>query len=103
MKQERMNNGYIFRYAAILVIIVAALLSLAAVVLAPYQQRNKDNEKRKNILRAAGIADLTDSNVQQLFTKLMTFFTHNFIARSALQGVFQQLEYKTQRDRSCEK
>ena len=72
MKQERMNNGYIFRYAAILVIIVAALLSLAAVVLAPYQQRNKDNEKRKNILRAAGIADLTDSNVQQLFTKHCT-------------------------------
>ena len=67
-----MNNGYIFRYAAILVIIVAALLSLAAVVLAPYQQRNKDNEKRKNILRAAGIADLSDSNVQQLFTKHCT-------------------------------
>ncbi len=72
MKQERMNNGYIFRYAAILVVIVAALLSLAAVVLAPYQQRNKDNEKRKNILRAAGLADLGDNNVQQLFDKHCT-------------------------------
>lgn len=72
MKQERMNNGYIFRYAAILVVIVAALLSLAAVVLAPYQQRNKDNEKRKNILLAAGISNLTDNNIQQLFDEHCT-------------------------------
>lgn len=39
------STGYIFIYAAILIVIVAALLSVAAVVLAPFQQRNKDNEK----------------------------------------------------------
>ena len=64
-----MNNRYIFRYAAILVIIVAALLSGAAVLLAPYQQRNKDNEKMCNILNAAAIPNVSNENAQALFDK----------------------------------
>ena len=64
-----MNNRYIFRYAAILVIIVAALLSGAAVLLGPYQQRNKDNEKMCNILNAAAIPNVSNENAQALFDK----------------------------------
>ena len=64
-----MNNRYIFRYAAILVIIVAALLSGAAVLLEPYQQRNKDNEKMCNILNAAAIPNVSNENAQALFDK----------------------------------
>lgn len=64
-----MNTRYIFRYAAILVIIVAALLSAAAMLLAPFQQQNKDNEKRKNILNAAGIELAEGENIQKCFEK----------------------------------
>ena len=67
-----MNNRYIFRYAAILVIIVAALLSGAAVLLGPYQQRNKDNEKMCNILNAAAIPNVSNENAQALFDKHCT-------------------------------
>ena len=67
-----MNNRYIFRYAAILVIIVAALLSGAAVLLEPYQQRNKDNEKMCNILNAAAIPNVSNENTQALFDKHCT-------------------------------
>lgn len=64
-----MNTRYIFRYSAILVIIVAALLSTAAMLLAPFQQRNKDNEKRKNILCAAGIEISEGDDIQKCFEK----------------------------------
>ncbi len=39
------TNGYIFRYAAIMVIIAAALLSTAAMLLKPFQERNVAIEK----------------------------------------------------------
>ena len=67
MLSEMNENRTIFRYAAILVIIVAALLSGAAMLLAPFQQNNKDNEKRCNILNAAAIPNVNSDNAQQLF------------------------------------
>src|SRR5574344_1849710 len=72
MKDKDSNNGYIFRYAAILVVIVALLLSAASVLLSPLQKRNKDNEKMKNILSAAGIDKVDDDNASGLFKKHCT-------------------------------
>ena len=66
------STGYIFIYAAILIVIVATLLSVAAVVLAPFQQRNKDNEKMCNILNAAAIPNVSNDNAQALFDKHCT-------------------------------
>lgn len=57
MKRDINSNGYIFLYSAIMVVVVAALLSAAALWLQPYQQRNKENEKRTMILSAAGVAE----------------------------------------------
>ncbi len=59
MKRDINSNGYIFLYSTVLVVIVAALLTAAALWLQPYQQRNKENEKRAMILAAAGLADGT--------------------------------------------
>lgn len=57
MKRDINSNGYIFLYSTILVVIVAVLLTAAALWLQPYQQRNKENEKRMMILASAGVTD----------------------------------------------
>ena len=49
------KNSYTFGFAAIMVIIVAALLSLAAIVLKPFQDRNIELEKKQNILSSVGV------------------------------------------------
>ena len=40
------KNSYTFGFAAVMVIIVAALLSVAAISLKPYQDRNIELEKK---------------------------------------------------------
>ena len=57
MKRDINSNGYIFLYATIMVVIVAVLLTAAALWLQPYQQQNKENEKRAMILSAAGVTE----------------------------------------------
>lgn len=56
------SNSYIFRFASIMVIIVAALLAGAAMVLKPFQENNKRVEKIQSIMAAAGVpADKGDA------------------------------------------
>lgn len=57
MKRNINSNGYIFLYSTVLVVVVAVLLTATALWLQPYQQRNKENEKRMMILAAAGADD----------------------------------------------
>ena len=64
-----MKDSYIFRYIIILVIIVSVLLSGAAMLLQPLQQRNIDNEKMTMILKAAGITDIDAADAQKSFGK----------------------------------
>lgn len=63
------TNGYIFRYAAIMVIIAAAVLSTAAVLLKPYQERNMAIEKMGGILASAQIEGVETENTIELFNK----------------------------------
>lgn len=49
------SNSYVFRYAAILVILVAAVLSAAALLLKPAQDRNVAIAKMQGILSAAHV------------------------------------------------
>lgn len=72
MKRDINSNGYIFLYATVLVIVVAALLTAAALWLQPFQERNEKNEKRINILRAAGIPDVNKDNAAKLFEQHCT-------------------------------
>ena len=62
-----MSNRYILTYAAILVTIVAAILSATSMLLKPYQQRNITIEKMQNILLAAGHDEVTRHNAETLF------------------------------------
>ncbi len=66
------SNSYIFRFASIMVVLVAALLSAAALLLKPYQENNIRIEKMKDILAAANIPadartaiDLYNQNLYQ--------------------------------------
>lgn len=62
------SNSYIFRYAAILVILVAAMLSLAALLLKPAQDRNIAVAKMQGILAATHVeSDAT--NAEMLYSK----------------------------------
>lgn len=72
MKKDINSNGYIFLYATVLVVVVAVLLTAAALWLQPFQDRNEKNEKRINILRAAGIQDVNKDNAAKLFEQHCT-------------------------------
>ncbi|MHC1775818.1 MAG: NADH:ubiquinone reductase (Na(+)-transporting) subunit C [Lentimicrobium sp.] len=62
------SNSYIFKYASIMVIVVAALLSAAAILLQPAQERNVKIEKIQDILQSANI-ESTTSNAEELYNK----------------------------------
>ena len=72
MKKDINSNGYIFLYATVLVVVVAVLLTAAVLWLHPFQERNEKNEKRINILRAAGISDVNKDNAAKLFEEHCT-------------------------------
>jgi len=72
MKKDINSNGYIFLYATVLVVVVAVLLTAAALWLQPFQDRNEKNEKRINILRAAGIPNVNKDNAAKLFEEHCT-------------------------------
>lgn len=62
------SNKYIFIYATVMVVLVAAILSAVAVVLKPYQDNNVKVEKMQAILTSAGIAS-TPSDAAELYNK----------------------------------
>lgn len=66
------TNGYIFRYAAILVIIAAALLSSAAMLLKPFQEKNMAIEKMGGILASGDIKDIDTKQTISMFNKYVT-------------------------------
>ena len=57
MKKDINSNSYIFIYTILLAVIVAVLLTAAALWLQPFQQHNKEMEKQRMVLSAAGVAD----------------------------------------------
>ncbi len=75
MKQ---SNTYIFVYSSVMVIVVAAILSFATMALKPYQDKNKEIEKKKYILQSANLAaDIanaknTDKYIEEEFDKYIT-------------------------------
>ena len=60
------TNRYIFIYSSVMVILVAAILSSAAMVLKPYQERNFAIAKIQGILKAVEI-EASSENAESLF------------------------------------
>lgn len=66
------TNSYTFGFAAIMVLIVASILSYAAIVLKPFQDRNIELEKKQDILNSVGIniaRDLAENEYSKYITK----------------------------------
>ena len=84
MKRDINSNGYIFLYSTILVVIVAVLLTAAALWLQPYQQQNKENEKRVKILEAAGVSE--DGRIEYVEGELSFYIVNDSISVIPLQG-----------------
>ena len=49
------KNSYTFGFAAVMVVVVASLLSVAAISLKPFQDKNIESEKKQNILTTVGV------------------------------------------------
>jgi len=65
---DKNSNKYIFIYASVMVILVAAVLSIANISLKSAQQKNISIEKRQNILASVNIESTTE-NADELFNK----------------------------------
>jgi len=84
MKRDINSNGYIFLYSSILVVVVAILLTAAALWLQPYQQRNKENEKRMMILSAAGVGE--DGKIEYIDGETPVYLVNDNITVLPMQG-----------------
>ncbi|MFN8239906.1 MAG: NADH:ubiquinone reductase (Na(+)-transporting) subunit C [Bacteroidales bacterium] len=73
------TNRYIFIFSTVMVVLVAAVLSMAATMLKPQQERNLELEKKKSILESINIpADR--NNAESLYDK---YVKETFVLNSA--------------------
>jgi len=75
---KQFSNRYIFIFSTVMVVTVATLLSLAATLLQPAQERNLEIEKKKNMLESIGVK-ATRENTEELYTK---YITEGFVLNS---------------------
>jgi Na+-transporting NADH:ubiquinone oxidoreductase subunit C len=68
---QKDSNKFTFLFASVMVIIVAVLLSVAAIGLGPYQAKNMRQEKMLNILSSVGIAG-NAAEAENQFKKYIT-------------------------------
>ncbi|HAG05624.1 MAG TPA: NADH:ubiquinone reductase (Na(+)-transporting) subunit C [Cryomorphaceae bacterium] len=63
------SNKYTYIFAVVMVVLVAALLSIAATSLKPFQDKNVELEKKSDILRSIGVEG---TNLDSLFAQYIT-------------------------------
>ena len=80
---KEFSNRYIFIFSAIMVVAVATLLSLAATLLQPRQQKNLEIEKKKSMLESIGIPS-THETTEGLYEK---YIKESFVLNSKGEAV----------------
>lgn len=68
---KQFSNRYIFTFATGMVAIVALILSTAALLLQPLQQKNAEIEKKRNILASVGV-EASEDTAESLYDKIIT-------------------------------
>lgn len=79
------SNLYIFVYASVMVIVVAAILSLAATGLKPFQEKNEEIAKKLDILRSVGHgleASEADSKNDYVEAEYEKYITDSYVVNS---------------------
>jgi Na+-transporting NADH:ubiquinone oxidoreductase subunit C len=89
------SNSYIFKFALIMVVIVATCLSLAYAVLKPFQEANRKNEKILNLLQAAGIEANTSTAVEVYQSHLISEMLLDPVTGDALSIYLPDGTYQT--------
>lgn len=95
---DRNGNVYTFIYASVMVILVAAILSVAAINLKPFQQKNIEIEKKQNILASVNIAT-TAMDAEQIYSEKIV---NSYIVNSngeQLQGDAFSVDLKKERSK----
>jgi Na+-transporting NADH:ubiquinone oxidoreductase subunit C len=75
---KQFSNKYIFVFSSVMVVIVATLLSLAATLLQPAQEKNLEIEKKKSMLESINI-EATRNNTEELYDK---YIRNSFVINS---------------------
>ncbi|MFO7655471.1 MAG: NADH:ubiquinone reductase (Na(+)-transporting) subunit C [Bacteroidales bacterium] len=65
---KHFSNTYIYIFSAVMVIVVAVLLSFVSQLLKPIQEKNERTEQMRNILAAVNV-EATARNAEQLYNK----------------------------------
>ncbi|GIZ08513.1 NADH:ubiquinone reductase (Na(+)-transporting) subunit C [Flavobacterium sp. UMI-01] len=68
---DKDSNKTTFIFSSVMVVVIAILLSVTAISLAPYQERNSNIEKMKNILNSVSITP-KDSQIETTFKQYIT-------------------------------
>lgn len=88
-KMDRNSNLYTFLYASGMVILVAALLAIAATSLKPAQQKNKETEKKIDILKSFGKAEGADKAANK----------HQFVEEAFKKYIAEQIVVNSKGDK----
>ncbi|MFP4605005.1 MAG: Na(+)-translocating NADH-quinone reductase subunit C, partial [Bacteroidales bacterium] len=62
---KNFSNTYIFTFATIMVVAVAAVLSVVAMQLQPLQKKNYERNKKQNILLSLNVESTKDDAIQK--------------------------------------
>lgn len=82
------KNSYTFGFAAIMVVVVATLLSVAAISLKPFQDKNVELEKKQNILNSVGIVVERDAAAEAYELYISESFVVNHLGERAEGDAF---------------
>jgi Na+-transporting NADH:ubiquinone oxidoreductase subunit C len=79
---KNFSNTYIFIFSMVMVVVIALLLSLAAMQLKPFQDKNIEIEKKRNILASIRIPSTVDDAVD----KYAKYITNSFVINNKGQN-----------------
>jgi Na+-transporting NADH:ubiquinone oxidoreductase subunit C len=98
---DRNSNQYTFIYAAAMVILIAAVLSIVAMALKPMQSRNIEIEKKQNILASVNIVT-TPQDAEEVFAnRIINSYVINFQG-DIIDGEAFDIELRTQKTKPME-
>jgi len=71
---KQFSNRYIFIFSTVMVVAVASLLSLAATLFKPAQEKNLEIEKKRSMLESIGVsATRNDKNFMTSISRKVLF------------------------------